>query len=122
MNISMLMENYFMEDNNKNLGGRISDTPFKSNIPKKIPIVVSKSKWSYEENKIMTRVFEFNSHPDFFYFLNGVTQLMEEMSTDLEIRARGKKVTIIIRGLSSLLGSMEKELAEHIDMIYAEMF
>ncbi len=122
MNISMLMENYFMEDNNKNLGGRISDTPFKSNIPKKIPIVVSKSKWSYEENKIMTRVFEFNSHDNFFYFLNGVTQLMEEMSTDLEIRARGKKVTIIIRGLSSLLGSMEKELAEHIDMIYAEMF
>jgi pterin-4a-carbinolamine dehydratase len=122
MNISMLMENYFMEDNNKNLGGRISDTPFKSNIPKKIPIVVSKSKWSYEENKVMTRVFEFSSHQDFFYFLNGVTQLMEEMSTDLEIRARGKKVTIILRGLAGLIGSMEKELAEHIDMIYAEMF
>ena len=122
MNISMLMENYFMEDNNKNLGGRISDTPFKSNIPKKIPIVVSKSKWSYEENKVMTRVFEFSSHQDFFYFLNGVTQLMEEMSTDLEIRARGKKVTLILRGLAGLIGSMEKELAEHIDMIYAEMF
>ena len=122
MNISMLMENYFMEDNNKNLGGRISDTPFKSNIPKKIPIVVSKSKWSYEENKVMTRVFEFSSHQDFFYFLNGVTQLMEEMSTDLEIRARGKKVTIILRGLAGLIGSMEKEIAEHIDMIYAEMF
>lgn len=122
MNISMLMENYFMEDNNKNLGGRISDTPFKSNIPKKIPIVVSKSKWSYEENKVMTRVFEFSSHQDFFYFLNGVTQLMEEMSTDMEIRARGKKVTIILRGLAGLIGSMEKEIAEHIDMIYAEMF
>jgi len=122
MNISMLMENYFMEDNNKNLGERISDTPFKSNIPKKIPIVVSKSKWSYEENKVMTRVFEFSSHQDFFYFLNGVTQLMEEMSTDMEIRARGKKVTIILRGLAGLIGSMEKEIAEHIDMIYAEMF
>ena len=122
MNISMLMENYFMEDNNKNLGERISDTPLKSNIPKKIPIVVSKSKWSYEENKVMTRVFEFSSHQDFFYFLNGVTQLMEEMSTDMEIRARGKKVTIILRGLAGLIGSMEKEIAEHIDMIYAEMF
>lgn len=122
MNISRLMENYFMENNNKSLGGNISDTPFKTNLPKKIPIVVSKSKWSYEENKIMTRVFEFKSHNDFFYFLNNVTSLMEEMSTDLEIRARGKKVTIILRGLAGLIGSMEKEIAEHIDMIYSEMF
>ena len=37
MNISRLMENYFMENNNKNLGGNISDTPFKTNLPKKIP-------------------------------------------------------------------------------------
>lgn len=109
-NLSLLMENYFMEEDSKNI---------KKTIPSTKPIVVSKSNWSKNENTL-SRIFEFDNEEKYFWFSNEIIPFIQDSPCDIELRLRKNKVTVIIRALTLTITNLEISLTKEIDSLFKD--
>jgi len=118
MNISDIMSNYFNESNQKLLSeNNVNKT--KKTVTQSIPIVVSKSKWSADD-KIMSRIYEFDNKEKSVYFMQQVMQYISNSEHNIEARFKKEKCTIIIRAISPYITEYEQDVAKYFDKIYKD--
>lgn len=114
MNISGLMHSYFNE-----IGNNMINEEKQNNKGMTIPIVVSKSKWSIDD-KIMSRIYEFNAIEKSIYFMKQAMEYIENVEHNIEVRFKREKCTVIIRALSPYITEYEQKAAQEFDLIYKD--
>ena len=116
-NLSMLMENYFMEEKDNSHNSKENKT--NKTFSNKIPIVVSKSSWSKNDNTL-SRIFEFDHEEKYHYFLNAFFETLHDSPEDIEMRLRKQKVTIVIRSKFLDITQNELNIAKEFDEIFKD--
>ena len=91
----------------------------KKTVTQSIPIVVSKSKWSADD-KIMSRIYEFDNKEKSVYFMQQVMQYISNSEHNIEARFKKEKCTIIIRAISPYITEYEQDVAKYFDKIYKD--
>ena len=116
MNLTQIMNDYFNNERNDLMLKENNNAPAGART---MPIVVSKSKWSVDD-KIMSRIYEFNSKEKSLFFAQQVLEYVQESEHNIEVRFKRDKCTVIIRALSPYITDLEKDVADYFDEIYKD--
>lgn len=118
MLLKNLMNDYLIENNNKNINNLF-------NISNKLmsPIEVKKTEWHLnDDNTCLKKIYEFKNIKQKDHFVLEILKYQREVEVDIEIICRGLIITVNLYSYYKEISDLETDTSKDIDKIKKDVF